>query len=148
MTGIKTYVSAETVSLVAKELDLDRQTIAKLFGISPSEADRWMTYGVRNRNKEEDFKNLVLLYRMATKGDGVFTVKDLKDMITIIVKYPWLAKDKAASLGLPVNLTGCSGLMALSVITLFARARGIDMKWDCEIEKAFEEMKDELYGRA
>jgi len=146
MTGVKTYVSAEIVSLIAKELGLDRQTMAKLFGINPSEADKWTTYGVRNRNKEEDFKNLVLLYRMATKGDGIFTVKDLKDMIAIIVKYPWLAKDKTASLGL--HLTGCPGLMALAAITLFARARGIDMKWDCGIEEDFEEMRDELYGRS
>jgi len=144
----KVYIPARTVSLIAEELALDVQTLAGLFKISSSEADKWKTYGIKNRNKVDDFKNLAFLHRLAKKGDGLFSIEDLKDMIELIVRYPWLAKDKAISLGFSVNVDGCSGLMELAVVTLFARSRGIDVKWRCEIDEDFEKMNHELYGRS
>jgi len=69
-------------------------------------------------------------------------------MIGLIVRYPWPAKDKAVSLGFSVNVDGCSGSMELAVVTLFARSRGIDVKWRCEIDEDFEKMNHELYGRS
>jgi len=124
------------------------QTLAGLFKISSSEADKWKTYGIKNRNKVDDFKNLAFLHRLAKKGDGLFSIDDLKDMIRLIVRYPWLAKAQSISLGFSVNVDGCSGLIELAVVTLFARSRGIDVKWKCEIDEDFEKMNHELHGRS
>jgi len=82
----KVYIPARTVSLIAEELALDVQTLAGLFKISSSEADKWKTYGIKNRNKVDDFKNLAFLHRLAKKGDGLFSIGDLKDMIGLVVR--------------------------------------------------------------
>lgn len=144
----KIHIPAKIVSAIAEGLGLNRQVFAELFGVTPSETDKWKVYGIKNRNKAEDFKSLALLYRIATKNDNVFSIEDLKDMIETVTKYPWVAKDKAASLGFPVSPIGCSGLMKLAVLTLFMKARGVDVKWKSEIEETLEAMKDELYGRS